>query len=249
VIADSGSNWLFLLATLTAPLQILIVDLLLSADNAIVIAMACRGLPREDMRGAALFGTAGAVGLRIAMAAGAATLLDLPFLKLTAAVALLWIAIRLTLEPGEGANRTALPTADEREAPAPYLIRSVATIVVADAIMSLDNVVAVAMLANGNLFLLGFGLALSIPLLFWGSMAIRRFLDENPLLVMGSGMFLGWLAGGIGVSDPMVAPWIEANAPALPIVIPIACAVLVMWQSLILASGRDLWEGGDAGRR
>ena len=126
-------------------------------------------------------------------------------------------------------------------------MRSVATIVVADAIMSLDNVVAVATLANGSLLLLGFGLALSIPLLFWGSMAIRRVLDENPLLLMGSGMFLGWLAGGFIVSDPAVAPWIEANAPALPVVVPIACAVFVMWQSLILAQGRDLREGRDVG--
>ena len=183
------------------------------------------------------------------MAAGAVPLLNVPFLKLAAGVALLWIAIRLTLEPGDEASGTALSTAAGREAPAPYLMRSVATIVVADAIMSLDNVVAVAMLANGSLLLLGFGLALSIPLLFWGSIAIRRILDENPLLLMGSGMFLGWLAGGIGVSDPVVAPWIEANAPALPIVVPIACAVLVMWQSLLLASSRDLLEGRDAGQR
>jgi YjbE family integral membrane protein len=245
VTADSGANWLFLLAALTTPLQILIVDLLLSADNAVVIAMACRGLPTEDMRIAALFGTAGAVGLRLGMAAGVVPLLNVPFLKLAAGVALLWIAIRLTLEP----NGDASATLGEREAPAPYLMRSVATIVVADAIMSLDNVVAVAMLANGSLLLLGFGLALSIPLLFWGSMALRRVLDENPLVLMGSGMFLGWLAGGIGVSDPVVAPWIEANAPALPIVVPIACAVLVMWQSRLFASGRDLWEGRDAGHR
>ena len=113
--------------------------------------------------------------------------------------------------------------------------------------MSLDNVVAVATLANGSLILLGFGLALSIPLLFWGSMAIRRFLDENPLVVIGSGMFLGWLAGGIAVSDPVAAPWIAANAPALPFAAPIACAVFVMWQSLILAGSRDLREGRDVG--
>jgi YjbE family integral membrane protein len=249
VTADSGTNWLFLLATLTTPLQILIVDLLLSADNAVVIAMACRGLPAEDMRVAALLGTAGAVVLRLAMAAGIVPLLNVPFLKLAAGLALLWIAVRLTLEPGAETSGAARSTPGQRDAPAPYLMRSVATIVVADAIMSLDNVVAVATLANGNLLLLAFGLALSIPLLFWGSMAIRRILDENPLLLMASGMFLGWLAGGIAVSDPVVAPWIEANAPVLPIVVPIACAVLVMWQSLLLASGRDLLEGRDAGQR
>jgi YjbE family integral membrane protein len=243
---DLGANWLSPIATLSTPLQIIVVDLLLSADNALVIAMACRGLPAEDMRVAALFGTAGAVGLRLAMAAAATTLLNIPFLKLVAALALLGIAIRLTLGPGDEARRTKFATPDDTQAPA-YLLRSVTTIVVADAIMSLDNVVAVATLANGSLLLLAFGLALSIPLLFWGSMAIRRFLDDNPLIVMGSGMFLGWLAGGIGVSDPVVAPWIEANAPLLSFVVPVACAVFVLWQSLLLASSRDLREGRDAG--
>jgi YjbE family integral membrane protein len=247
MMTDSGANWLSFFATLTTPLQILVVDLLLSADNALAIAMACRGLPAEDTRVAAILGTAGAVGLRLIMAAGAATLLNLPFLRFVAAAALLGIAIRLVLGPSEEASRTALATAGGPEAPAPYLMRTVAAIIVANTIMSLDNVVAVATLANGSLILLGFGLALSIPLLFWGSMAIRRFLDENPLVVIGSGMFLGWLAGGIAVSDPVVAPWITANAPALPFVAPIACAVFVMWQSLILAGSRELREGRDVG--
>ncbi len=247
MMTEFGPNSLSLVATLIMPLQIIVVDLLLSADNALVIAMACRGLPAEDLRVAAFLGTTGAVGLRLAMAAGAVTMLYIPFLKLVAAVALLGIAFRLTLTPSGGHSGAALAESRDPKSSAPYLLGSVVTIVVADAIMSLDNVVAVATLANGNLILLGFGLALSIPLLFWGSMAIRRFLDENPLVVMASGMFLGWLAGGIGVSDPILAPRIEANAPALSFVIPIACAVFVMWQSLILTSSRDLREGRDAG--
>jgi YjbE family integral membrane protein len=249
MMTELGPNSLSLVAALITPLQIIVVDLLLSTDNALVIAMACRGLPAENLRVAALLGTTGAVGLRVAMAAGAVTMLNISFLKLVAAVALLGIAVRLTLTSTDGQSGAALAESRDPISSAPYLLGSVATIVVADAIMSLDNVVAVATLANGNLILLGFGLALSIPLLFWGSIAVRRFLDDNPLVVTASGMFLGWLAGGIGVSDPVIAPWIEANAPALPIVVPIACAVLVMWQSLILASGRDVWEGGDAGRR
>jgi YjbE family integral membrane protein len=247
MMTELGPNSLSLVATLITPLQIIVVDLLLSTDNALVIAMACRGLPAENLRVAALLGTTGAVGLRVAMAAGAVTMLNTSFLKLAAAVALLGIAVRLTLTPTEGHRGTAPAESRDPISSAPYLLGSVATIVVADAIMSLDNVVAVATLANGNLILLGFGLALSIPLLFWGSIAVRRFLDDNPLVVTASGMFLGWLAGGIGVSDPIVAPWIQANAPALSFAIPIACAVFVMWQSLILASSRDLREGRDAG--
>jgi YjbE family integral membrane protein len=244
-MTETGFNWFSFAATLITPLQILVVDLLLSVDNAVVIALACRGLPAEDMRVAAFVGTAGAVALRVAMAAGAIALLQAPFVKLAAALALTGVAVRLTLASGEDGDG-----AKDDDAPSPrgaYLVRSVATIIAADAIMSLDNVVAVATLANGSLVLLGFGLALSIPLLFWGSMAIRRFLDDNPLLVMASGIFLGWLAGGIGVSDPAVASWVEANAPALTFVVPLACAVFVLWQSLILSSERKLREGQDAG--
>jgi YjbE family integral membrane protein len=246
-MTGSDLNWPSVVATLITPLQILVVDLLLSADNALVIAMACRGLPAEDMRIAALCGTAGAVGLRLAIAAGAITLLRVPFLKLIAAAALVGIAIRLTVNQRDGRSGAEFDEPYGAEASPSYLLRSVVTIVVADAIMSLDNVVAVATLASGSLILLGFGLAFSIPLLFWGSMAMRAFLDENPLLVMASGMFLGWLAGGIGVSDSVVAPLIEANAPALSFAVPIACALFVMWQSVILASGRRLREGRNVG--
>ena len=239
----SGPNWFSLVLALAAPLQILVVDLLLSADNALMIAMACRGLPPEDVRIAAMLGTAAAVGLRLVLAAGAVTLLQIPFLKLIAAVALVGVAIRLAASRGVPSS---VGSADGLEVRPTYLSRSVATIVAADAVMSLDNIVAVATLANGNLALLAFGLALSIPLLFWGSLLIKRFLDDNPVLVLGGGMFLGWLAGGIGVADPVVQPWIEANAPALVFVAPLACAVFVLWQSLIMGSSRTLREDRDA---
>jgi YjbE family integral membrane protein len=245
-MAESGPNWLVVLAMLITPLQIVLVDLLLSADNAVVIALACRGLPEEDSRVAAFFGTAGAVVLRLAMAAAVVVLLHVPFLKLVAALALLGVAIKLTLSADNEPGANFLADAGSEETRLSSLLRSVATIIAADAVMSLDNVVAVATLANGNLFLLGFGLALSIPLLIWCSALIRRFLDENPLLVMFSGMYLGWLAGGIGISDPAVAPWIATNAPALPFVVPLACAIFVLWQTLILNSDRFARSREDA---
>jgi YjbE family integral membrane protein len=220
MMAESAPNWLTLAGAVIAPVQILVVDLFLSADNALVIAMACRGLPPEDTRTAAVLGTAGAVGLRLSMAAGVVTLLQIPYLKLVAAIALVGIATRLAATAGADPFSNALAETGDSEASAEYLLKSVATIIVADAIMSLDNIVAVATLANGNLFLLGFGIALSIPLLFWGSVVIRRFLDENPVFVVAGGMFLGWVAGGIGAADPVAQPWIETNAPALSLVIP-----------------------------
>jgi len=243
-MSDVGSTTA-VLTLLLVPLQILVVDLLLSADNALMIAMACRGLPEADVRLVTMLGTAGAVALRLVLAAMAALLLQMPYLKLLGGAALLLIAVRLTLAPSDDAVRSALDgTGAVAGAASPSRIRrdllgAVGTIVAADAVMSLDNVVAIAAIAGGNLLLLAAGLALSIPMLVWGSTLIRHFLDENAILVLLSGMFLGWLAGSIGVSDPSVGPWIADSAPALPYAVPLACAVFVLWQNLILAP-RDL---------
>lgn len=217
--------------------QIFIIDLLLSADNALLIAMAVRTLPPGQMQRATVLGTVGAIGLRLAMAAVVLFLLDLPYLKLVAATLLLFIALRLTLgrkhpvasDTTVGASAARLPWGGAG------LLGAIGAIMAADAVMSLDNVLAIATLADGSLMLLAFGLALSIPMLVYGSAVIRRFLVNNGALVLMAGMALGWIAGGIGVSDPAVAPWIESSAPALVLAVPIACAVFVFWESHILA--------------
>lgn len=222
---------------LLVPAQILFVNLLLSADNALVIAMACRGLPADEVQRATLLGIVGAIALRLAMGSVAIFLLRAPLLQMVAGAALLWIAVRLTLIDGTGLRE------DGREAPSAAKVAffgAVWTIVAADVAMSLDNVIAIAAIAQGSLVYIAVGLALSIPMLIWGSNLIRELLDKSGLLVLASGAFLGWVAGGVAVADPMIAPSIAANAPALPYAVPAACAIFVIWQNLILDPRRGL---------
>ena len=191
-----------LLASLLIPAQILFVNLLLSADNALVIALACRGLRQEDVQRATLLGIVGAIGLRLVMGSVALLLLRAPLLQMAAGVVLLFIAVRLTLiDAGE-------LDADAGEAPIQprAMLAAVWMIIMADVAMSLDNVVAIAAIAQGSFLYIGIGLALSIPMLIWGSNLVRELLDGNGWLVLASGAFLGWVAGGVAVADPLVAP-------------------------------------------
>jgi predicted tellurium resistance membrane protein TerC len=171
-------------------------------------------------------------------------LMRIPFLRIVAALVLLVIAVRLTLRRDDEETLAALQVAPVSEAEAQGRTRAdllgpIGAIIVADAAMSFDNVVAVAAIAQDSLFYLSFGLIMSIPMLVWGSTLIRQFLDENGYLVRLSGAFLGWVAGSIAVSDPTVAALIEVNAPFLPIAVPLACAIYVIWQSFILDPSRE----------
>jgi len=229
-----------LLASLLIPAQILFVNLLLSADNALVIALACRGLRPEDVQRATMLGIVGAIALRLVMGSVAVFLLRAPLLQLAAGVILLYIAVRLTLIDGTGLDEDV---GDASTAQSSALLGAVWTIILADVTMSLDNVVAIAAIAQGSLIYIAIGLALSIPMLIWGSNLIRELLDGNGWLVLGSGAFLGWVAGGVAVADPLVAPAIAAYAPALPYAVPAACAVFVVWQNFIFDPRRALLRG------
>jgi YjbE family integral membrane protein len=245
---DFGADPSAALSTVLVPLQILFVNLLLSADNALVIAMACRGLPAAEVQRATFFGIVGAIVLRLAMGSIAVVMLRAPYLQLAAGIVLLVIAVRLTLVRDDESAQAALradpsnPDASRGAARA-NLLGAVWAIIV----MSLDNVIAIAAIAHGSLAYIAFGLAMSIPMLVWGSTLIRQFLDRNAFFVTLSGMFLGWIAGSIAISDPTIAPGIAANAPALPIAAPLACAIFVFWQSLILDPRRRR-PGGKHGR-
>jgi YjbE family integral membrane protein len=230
-------------AALLVPLQILFVNLLLSADNALVIAMACRRLPAQEMQRAAFYGIFGAIALRLVMGSVALVLLRLPFLQLVAGIVLLLIAVRLTLVRDDAETRAVLHTEPSNAGASAQrgadFLNAVWAIIVADAAMSLDNVVAIAAIAQGSLAYIAIGLAMSIPMLVWGSALIQQILDKNGFFVLLSGVFLGWTAGGIAVSDPIIAPSIAASAPALPFAVPLACAIFVLWQSLILSPRRE----------
>jgi YjbE family integral membrane protein len=236
------------LAALLAPLQILFVNLLLSADNALVIAMACRGLPAEQVRRATVFGIVGAIALRLAMGSVALVLLRAPFVQLIAGAVLVIIAVRLALVRGGEATDALLEPEAAAGETAPrrgvVFLGVVWAIILADAAMSLDNVIAISALAQGSVLYIGIGLAMSIPMLVWGSALIRQFLDDNGFFVLAAGMFLGWIAGEIAVADPIVAPSIALDAPALPFAVPLACAIFVLWQCLILGTRQES-SGGE----
>lgn len=173
-------------------LQIIWIDLLLSGDNAVVIALACRNLPAEQRKMGIWLGAGAAIGLRIIFALMITYLLAVPFLKIVGGVLLFWIAIKLVaMDDGHG----------EVEAPT-SLWSAVKTIAIADAVMSLDNVLAVAAASHGNVWLFIFGLLLSIPLIIYGSSMVLTLLQRFPILIWLGAALLGWIAGDMITEDP-----------------------------------------------
>jgi YjbE family integral membrane protein len=189
--------------------QIILINIVLSGDNAVVIAMASRSLSPSQQKKAILFGSVGAIVLRIVLTFFAVYLLTLPYLKLAGAALLLWIGISLlTGDDGDG----------ELEGHS-NLFAAVKTIVVADLVMSLDNVVGVAAAAKGNVALLVFGLVISIPLIIFGSAVILKLMTRFPVIItLGAGL-LGWVAGEMAMTDPAIADW-AASRHALHNVVP-----------------------------
>ena len=216
-----GSNWLFL------TLQIVMVDLLLGADNALVIALACRLLEPRDVERAATIGIAGAVVFRLVMTMLATSLLAIPLVKIIAALTLTAIAMNVS-----GGGLDAPPPIRRRGGPSRYW-SAAAVIVVADAAMSIDNVVALAAIARGNFWLLAIGVALSLPILGFGGILLHNWLGRSPGLVASGAALLGWIAGGMAISDPAVAPWANANAPGLVAIAPALGAAFVWLHGLV----------------
>lgn len=175
-------------------LQIVWIDLLLSGDNAVVIALACRNLPPHQRRMGILLGTGAAIGLRILFAAIIIYLLQVPLLKLVGGLLLLWIAVKLIAGEEDHKDVKASDT----------LWAVVRTIAIADAVMSLDNVLAVSAAAHGNLWLFIFGIVLSIPLIIFGSNMVLTLLTRYPVLVWFGAALLGWIAGDMISEDPWV---------------------------------------------
>lgn len=185
-----------------AVLQIVFINILLSGDNALVIAMACRGLPQPQRRWGMVIGSGAAVILRIIFTGVIAQLMLQPYLKLVGGIALLYIAAKLLVP--EDADRNNV------EAGA-HLWRAVGIVVVADVIMSLDNVIAVAATAKGAFLLLALGVAVSIPLIVAGAALIMTLLDRFPVLVWAGVALLGWIAGQVIATDPAIAGHLTAS--------------------------------------
>jgi YjbE family integral membrane protein len=175
-------------------LEIIWINILLSGDNAIVIALACRDLPRKQRLAGIVLGTALALALRLVFASVVSTLMLLPYVKIIGGLALLWIAIKL-LVPDEDAGAAA-------KTPSDSLWRAVKLIAAADVIMSLDNVIAVAGAANGNYALLIFGLGISVPTVVAGAAILMAILEYFPLIIWAGAALLGWIAGDVIATDP-----------------------------------------------
>ena len=181
--------------------QIMMINIVLSGDNAVVIAMASRSLPPRQQKKAILFGSFGAIFLRIVLTFFAVMLLDLPFLKLIGSLLLAWIGIKMLVpEDGDG-------EIDGHS----HMWSAIKTIIIADLIMSLDNGLGVAAAAKGNILLLVIGLGISIPLIIYGSTFILRLMNRFPVIVTLGGGILGWVAGEMLVSDPAISGWIDGH--------------------------------------
>ena len=215
---SAGAAWLVI------PVQIFVVDLLLGADNALLIAVACNGLNREDARRAAMIGSGGAIALRLLLATIAASLLAVPLVKLIGAWALIVIALNVSADARHEGLLTRKPGAARRD-----LWAAAIAIVVADAAMSLDNVIALAAIARGNFWLLAAGVVVSIPVLAYGGVILSAALRAAPWLVRLSAALLGWIAGDMAVTDPLIGGWIALNAPALAAIAPALGAAFVFF--------------------
>jgi YjbE family integral membrane protein len=189
--------------------QIIMIDILLGGDNAVVIALACRKLPAKQRTQGILWGTAGAIGLRVILIFFALTLLAIPYLKLVGAALLVWIGVKLLAPDEEGHGDIA---ASDK------LLAAIKTIIVADLVMSVDNVIAIAGAAESaggdhKMPLVIFGLLVSIPIIVWGSQLVIKLMDRFPMVITVGGMLLGWIAGTMAVTDPAVLPYM----PTLPL--------------------------------
>ena len=177
--------------------QIIIIDILLGGDNAVVIALACRKLPAAQRSKGIIWGTAGAIVLRVVLIIFAMTLLNLPFLKVVGALLLVWIGVKL-LAPDEDAHGNV--------AESDKLLAAIKTIIVADLVMSVDNVIAIAGAAQNagehSFLLVVLGLLISIPIIVWGSQLVIKLMERFPFIITFGGMLLGWIAGGMLVTDP-----------------------------------------------
>ncbi len=188
----------------TGLVQIVVIDILLGGDNAVVIALASRKLPLAERRQAIVYGTAGAVLLRVVLVVFALRLLELPLLRLAGAAMLLWIGARL-MQPQH--DEAASVRAQDR------LWAAIRTVILADLVMSLDNVIAIAGAArhaggDRSVVLVVFGLLLSVPLIVWGSGLVVVLMHRLPQLITLGAALLGWIAGGLAASDAVLRPWL-----------------------------------------
>lgn len=208
-----------------AVVQIILIDILLGGDNAVVIALACRRLPEHQRNKGIFWGVFGAIAARAVFLFFAVSLLTLPYLKIIGGLLLFWIAIKMVTPEGgdDGEEEISAGTT---------LMSAIRTVVVADAVMSLDNVVAVAAAAKDSWGLAVFGILISIPIVVWGSKLVMRLMERFPVVILLGAALLGWIAGGLLVGDVAVRPYME-NLPAWMAYVAAGAGAL-----LVIAAGK-----------
>ncbi len=206
------------------------VNIILSGDNAVVIALAARSLPKHQQKQAIFWGAGAAVVLRIVLTIVAVKLLEFPFLKLVGGAALLWIAVKLLVPEDQDDGEVEAST---------QLWGAIKTILIADLVMSTDNVIAVAAAAKGSIVLLVLGLVISIPLVIFGATMLMVLMERYPIIITLGAAVLGWTAGEMGVTDPAVADWLKANAHWLDWIAPAVGAVIVVVIGKALAKRKE----------
>ncbi|NYT81070.1 TerC family protein [Alcaligenaceae bacterium] len=220
-----------------AVIQIILIDILLGGDNAVVIALACRNLPTAQRMKGILWGTAGAIVLRIILIAFALALLDIPFLKVVGCALLVWIGIKLLVpEEDEHGNITGGTS----------VWSAIKTIIIADFAMSLDNIIAIAGAAQNThadhqLYYVIFGLCVSVPIIVWGSTLVLKLLDRFPVVVTFGAGLLGWIAGGMLITDVFVIEWLGPPSAMLKLAVEALGALFVigMGKWLVLRKRRN----------
>jgi YjbE family integral membrane protein len=203
-----------------AVFQIIVVNIILSGDNAVVIALACMHLPPKQRMWGMILGAGAAVLLRILFTLVVAQAMGYPFLKLVGGLLLLWIAVKLVAEDAGGD--------DDKVKKGETLWQAVWIVTVADIVMSLDNVIAVAAVADGSLALLIFGLGISIPAIVAGANILMAVLNYFPLIIWAGAGLLGWIAGDVIASDPIIADYAATLGPAVPAKLKLICSIAGM---------------------
>jgi YjbE family integral membrane protein len=219
-----------------AGLEIVVINILLSGDNAVVIALACRNLPPHQRRWGVFWGAVGAIVLRIVLTFFAVSLLQLSYLKIIGGLLLLWIGIKLIAEEDDGEGGHDVQASVR-------MVSAIRTVVIADLVMSIDNVLGVAAAAKGSLLLLIFGLVISVPLVIGGAQIIMRLIERFPILIVAGGGLLGFVAGELIVEDSAIVDWVHTHAAWLTWSAPVAGVAFVVGAAKLLQGRRERVSG------
>ncbi|HET7615754.1 MAG TPA: TerC family protein [Bacillales bacterium] len=224
---------MFDLAFWTSLFSIFIINVVLSGDNAVVIALASRKLPADKQKKAVFWGSFGAIGLRIILTFAAVSLLKIPFLQFIGGLLLIWIAYKLLNDNHDDEDQVQA---------AEGLGKAIQTVIIADLVMSLDNVLAIAGIAGGNYWLVVIGLALSIPLIVWGSNILMKLMDKFPIIIWGGAGLLAWTAGEMINKDDVIKHYLHPYIGSFHWIVPLVLTVGVIGISYL----RQKKDGGSS---